>query len=256
MALLEVEQLSVGFGGLVAVDNVGLSIESGEIRGLIGPNGAGKTTFFNTISGLVIPTDGKIRFAGNDITALPAHERAACGIRRTFQTMQLVQNLTVHENILIGLHAELPNNTLQTLFGFAGSRSADGDAEERITEVLHYLAIENLMRREVKSLTFAEQRYVEIARALVARPKLIMLDEPAAGLTPLQIEKLDALLVRLRDDWGVTILLIEHVVSLVLSVCNRIVVLDRGAVIAEGTGPEIVADRTVRAAYLGEEADA
>ena len=184
MALLEVEQLSVGFGGLVAVDNVGLSIESGEIRGLIGPNGAGKTTFFNTISGLVIPTDGKIRFAGNDITALPAHERAACGIRRTFQTMQLVQNLTVHENILIGLHAELPNNTLQTLFGFAGSRSADGDAEERITEVLHYLAIENLMRREVKSLTFAEQRYVEIARALVARPKLIMLDEPAAGLTP------------------------------------------------------------------------
>lgn len=256
MALLDVEQLSVGFGGLVAVDNIGFSIDGGEICGLIGPNGAGKTTLFNAISGLVDPSGGKIYFAGQDITALPAHKRAARGIRRTFQTVQLVQDLTVLENVLIGLHAELPDTVLPPLFGFGARRTADEMAEIRVGEVLSYLAIEDLMQREVKSLTFAEQRYVEIARALVAKPKLLLLDEPAAGLTAPQIKALDTLLVRLRNDWGVTVILIEHLLSLVLNVCSRIIVIDRGAVIADGTGPEIVADRKVRAAYLGEEADA
>lgn len=254
--LLRIEQLSVRFGGLIAVHNVDMTIESGEIRGLIGPNGAGKTTLFNTISGLAAPSGGKICFAGEDITGMPAHERAARGIRRTFQTVQLVQSFTVHENILVGLHTEIPNNTVRALLGFAGRDFADRDAEERVAEVLRYLEIGALLQREVKSLTIAEQRIVEIAQALVARPKLVMLDEPTAGLTSLQIEKLDSLLVRLRDDWGITILLVEHVVSLVLSVCSRITVLDRGTVIAEGTGLEIVKDHVVRAAYLGEDDDA
>lgn len=255
-ALLEVEQLSVRFGGVFAVNGVSLTIEKAEIRGLIGPNGAGKTTLFNTISGISAPNEGRILFSGQDITRLPAHRRAALGIRRTFQTVQLVQSFTVYENLLTGLHAELARGGARALFGHRGSDFAARDAEARILAVLHYLELEDLVQREVKSLSVSEQRSVEIAQALVARPKLVMLDEPTAGLTPLQIERLDALLVKLRDDWGIAILLVEHVVSLVLSVCSRITVLDQGMVIAEGTGLDIVNDPAVRTAYLGEEADA
>lgn len=255
-ALLEVEQLSVRFGGVFAVNGVSLTIEKAEIRGLIGPNGAGKTTLFNTISGISAPNEGRILFSGEDITRLPAHRRAALGIRRTFQTVQLVQSFTVYENLLTGLHAELARGGARALFGHRGSDFAARDAEARILAVLHYLKLEDLVQREVKSLSVSEQRSVEIAQALVARPKLVMLDEPTAGLTPLQIERLDALLVKLRDDWGIAILLVEHVVSLVLSVCSRITVLDQGMVIAEGTGLDIVNDPAVRTAYLGEEADA
>lgn len=254
--LLKIEQLSVRFGGLLAVDKVDLTIKGGEIRGLIGPNGAGKTTLFNTISGLSNPSDGTICFAGDDITRLPAYKRAARGIRRTFQTVQLVQSFTVFENVLVGLNAENPRDGERLFPGFRRNRSVNKDTEVRIAEVLGYLGIEELMDREVKSMTIAEQRSVEIAQALVSRPKLVMLDEPTAGLTPLQIERLDSLLLKLRDDWGIAILLVEHVISLVLSVCSRITVLDRGMVIAEGTGSEIVKHNAVRAAYLGEDVDA
>lgn len=254
--LLRIEKLSVRFDGLVAVDGVDLTIQSGEIRGLIGPNGAGKTTLFNAISGLANSTSGKIVFAEEDITALPAHARAARGIRRTFQTVQLVQSFTVYENLLVGLHSKISSSIGLPIFSGSLQRLSERDASLRIGEVLRYLEIETLSEREVRSLTIAQQRLVEIAQALVAAPKLIMLDEPTAGLTPSQIEKLDALLVKLRDDWDVAILLVEHVVPLVLNVCGRITVLDRGKVIAEGPGNEIVESPVVRAAYLGEAVDA
>jgi branched-chain amino acid transport system permease protein len=251
--LLQIERLSVKFDGLVASDNVDLRINRGEIHGLIGPNGAGKTTLFNTISGLVVPATGKIIFDGEDVTALPAHTRATRGIRRTFQSVQLVQSFTTCENVLVGLHAEISYNPMRMLADPSWRGGISPDEVRRIFEVLRYLEIEHLADREVGSLNIAEQRLVEIAQALVSRPKLVLLDEPSAGLTPHQIERLDALLVKLRDDWGIAILLVEHLVSLVVSVCGRVTVLDRGKVIAEDEAAAIVASPAVRAAYLGED---
>lgn len=254
--LLKIEQLSVKFDGVTAVDGVDLAIEHKEIRGLIGPNGAGKTTLFNAISGLAVPSGGRIVFSDLEVTMLPAHTRATLGIRRTFQAVQLVQNFTVYENLLIGLHAQIPYNIARLIFGFPRHRTVDADIAMRASEVLCYLEIEDMAEREVGSLAIGEQRVVEIAQALVSRPKLIMLDEPAAGLTPLEVVKLETLLVNLGRDWGATVLLVEHDVSLVLKVCGRITVLDRGKVIAEGSASEVVENNAVRAAYLGEVVDA
>jgi branched-chain amino acid transport system ATP-binding protein len=247
-ALLETRDVTIRFDGLVAVNQVSIAIPAGEVRGLIGPNGAGKTTFFNAISGLVRPSDGAIFFAGEDITAMPAHRRAAIGIRRTFQSVQLLPNLTVLENVLVGLH---------TRFLAASWRAMDGrheaDAQHEVAAVLDFLGIGSKILTPVGELTFADQRLTEIARAIVTRPRLLLLDEPAAGLSPDEVEELGDLLHRLRDEWNMTILLVEHVLSLVMDRSDRITVLENGRKIAEGL-PEIIAnDPAVQLAYLGTE---
>jgi len=241
-ALLAVKSLTVRFSGLVAVDNVSMSIPERQIQGLIGPNGAGKTTLFNAITGLVRQDSGQIRFDGVEITAMPPHRRAAAGMRRTFQAVQLIPQFTTLENVLIGLHAAPHTSELA--------------AQRAVVEVLEFLGIGPTLLRPVAELSFAEQRLVEIARAIVARPQLLLLDEPAAGLSAREVATLDALLRRFVTDWGITILLVEHVLSLVLEVSDAVTVLDNGRLIAEGSPRQIANDKRVKAAYLGEEAHA
>jgi branched-chain amino acid transport system ATP-binding protein len=252
--VLEVTRLSVRFGGLVAVDNVSLNIPASRIHGLIGPNGAGKTTLFNAINGLVRQSQGSVSILGRDITRKSADRRAAAGIRRTFQSVQLIMQLTVLENVLIGLHTRLFANA-KGLLGFL-SADSERQAQQSVVEVLEFLGIADIILKPVAEITFAEQRFVEIARALVAKPVLLMLDEPAAGLSPQEIKTLDTLLRKLREEWGMSILLVEHVLSLIMDVSDRVTVLDNGRLIAEGPPMEVASDPKVKAAYLGQDVDA
>ncbi len=245
--LLEARDVTIRFGGLVAVDSVSMAIVPGEVRGLIGPNGAGKTTFFNAISGLVPLSSGLIRLGGEDITALPAHRRAAAGLRRTFQSVQLLPQQTVLENVLIGLHTSF------TAPGWRDRRGREAAAQAQVEHVLAFLGIAARILTPVNRLTFAEQRLTEIARAIVSRPRVLLLDEPAAGLSPTEVEGLGELLHRLRDEWDVTILLVEHVLSLVLNRSDRVTVLENGRLIAEGCPEEVANNRAVQVAYMGVE---
>jgi branched-chain amino acid transport system ATP-binding protein len=250
--ILRVEELSVSFGGLKAVQGASMQIAAGEIHGLIGPNGAGKTTFFNAISGLVPAASGRIVLDGTPLSNRPAHERAASGICRTFQSVQLIQGSTVIENVLIGMHSKIQQRMIDLLFGSRVSESVDYKAQCRAYEILDLLSIADLGLRRVASLTFAQQRRVEIARALVGMPKLLMLDEPAAGLSPGDVDELEILLRNLSRARGLSILVVEHVLSLVFNLCDRITVLDGGRVIAEGTATSIAGNEAVQRAYLGD----
>ena len=250
-ALLTTKGVSVRFGGLTAVDAVDIAVPEGAIHGVIGPNGAGKTTLFNAITGLVQVADGAVAFAGEDVTRRPAYRRARLGMRRTFQSVQLLPQLTVLENVLIGLHDHIRENMLRSLL--SGRSPEEEEAQQRVIATLRFLGIGDTLFRRPVELSFAEQRFVEIARALVAKPRLLMLDEPAAGLSPPEVAALNALLRRICAESGITILLVEHVLSLVLDVSQRITVLDGGRVIAEGTPAEVEVDERVKAAYLGDE---
>jgi branched-chain amino acid transport system ATP-binding protein len=251
--ILRVEGISVSFGGLMAVHNASMQIAAGEIRGLIGPNGAGKTTFFNAISGLVPIAQGTIDLNGARLSNRPAHERAAAGICRTFQSIQLIQESTVIENVLIGMHSGIRQGLVELFFGARVSGSPDYQAQCRAYEVMDLLSISHLGLNKVGSLTFAQQRRVEIARALVGMPKLLMLDEPAAGLSPGDVEELETLLRSLSRNGGLSILVVEHVLSLVFNLCDKITVLDRGQVIADGTATSIAGNEAVKRAYLGDD---
>ncbi len=252
---LSVEAVSVRFGGLTAVDAVSMSISPREIRGLIGPNGAGKTTLFNAIGGLVHISSGQIRLDSADITGLPPHRRARAGIRRSFQSLQLLSRLSVLENVLLGLHGQIAQRMFASAADLLLHARREAAAQRQAMDTLNYLGIAALALRPMASLTFAEQRFVEIARALAPRPLLLMLDEPAAGLSPPEVERMDALLRQLRDE-GMSILLVEHVLSLVFEVSDTVSVLDNGRLIAEGTPKQVASDPRVRTAYLGEDADA
>jgi ABC-type branched-subunit amino acid transport system ATPase component len=251
-ALLRTEGVSVRFGGLTAVNAVDVAIPRGAIHGIIGPSGAGKTTFFNAITGLVQTSSGRIAFDGVDITAEPTFVRARRGMRRTFQSVQLIPQLTVLENVLIGLSERNRLDTLRSLVSPSGRDPAEEAAQDRVVEVLEFLGIADTLFKRPRELSFAEQRYVEIARALVSRPKLLMFDEPAAGLSPTEVQGLNGLLRRFRERSAVTIILVEHVLSLVFDVSDRITVFENGRVIAEGPPAEVEADPKVKAAYLGD----
>lgn len=251
-SILVAEAVSVRFGGLVAVNAVSVSVPAGSIYGVIGPNGAGKTTFFNAIAGLVTTQPGRMTFDGQDITAMPPYRRARLGIRRTFQSVQLIPQFTALENVLVGLHDSIRENPWRSLFGLTGRSAAEEAAQEKVVEVLEFLGIADTLFKRPRELSFAEQRFIEIARALVSRPKLLLLDEPAAGLSPQEVGALNTLLRRLKAEWGMTIILVEHVLSLVLDVSDRVTVLDNGRVIAEGAPREVEVDPRVKAVYLGE----
>jgi len=251
---LSVRGVSVAFGGLVAVDNVDLRVRRGSVHGLIGPNGAGKTTFLNALSGLVRVTRGTITWDGEDITALPTHRRAAAGIARTFQHLQLIEERTVLENILIGMHFDGPG-------GSALSRLWPGSDDariKRVREIMEFLEfdVDAVALASVETLTLYQRRRVEVARALALSPSLLLLDELGAGLSPASLEAIARVIRKINRELGMTIILIEHVISLVMNLCDEVTVLDKGAVIANGPPAAVAADPLVRNAYLGQASDA
>lgn len=235
----------------MAVNDVSMNIDRGHIHGLIGPNGAGKSTLFNAMSGLVSIKQGSIVFEGVDVTHLPVHLRAPLGIRRTFQHVQLMEDRTVLENVLVGMHTSISTNPFKSVLGLGAKGSPDKAAREAAREVLEFLGIGHIALTEMGGLTIAEHRFAELARALVAKPRLLLLDEPAAGLSLRSTEALDALLVRIRDEWGATIVLVEHRIDLVIHVSDVVTVLDNGSIIASGRGQDVIEDPVVKRAYLG-----
>ena len=254
--LLEATDVTVRFGGLTAVDGASIAVPAGQIVGLIGPNGAGKSTLFNAVGGFVRPVAGRFHFAGQDITDLPPHERAALGIGRTFQHGGLAAKLSVLENLLLAQHPSATYNWGEAL-GYVGrAGGCEEELRERSIEVIDALGFAEKTDVAVRNLSGGQQRIVELACALVTAPVLLMLDEPSAGMAPAAVENLAQRLRELRDDLGRTVLLIEHHIPLVLDVCDTVYVLDAGKVIASGTPAEVAALPEVMTAYLGEEVPA
>jgi branched-chain amino acid transport system ATP-binding protein len=241
----------VRFGGLVAVDDASVAVAEGSITGLIGPNGAGKTTMFNAIAGFVTPAEGTVRLNGQDVTHLAVHERATRGMGRTFQVLQLIPQLTVHDNLLIATHGANPTGVASHVFVTGPALGAELRARRTVDAVVEQLGLTGALDRRVADLPFGTLRMIELARALVTGSPLVMLDEPASGLDTSETDRFADLLRSLRDDAGRSLLLIEHDVRMVMSVCDHVYVLDRGRIIASGTPSQVQGDEAVRAAYLG-----
>ncbi|MHB0775546.1 high-affinity branched-chain amino acid ABC transporter ATP-binding protein LivG [Halomonas sp. WWR20] len=241
------------FGGLLAVDGVSMEVYPREVVSIIGPNGAGKTTVFNCISGFYRPTGGEVVFEGRAMQRLPGFRIARAGMVRTFQNVRLFKEMTVIENLLVAQHMQAERNLLRGLFLTPGYRKRERELMDRAVHWLERVGLVDYANREAGNLAYGQQRRLEIARCMVTQPKLLMLDEPAAGLNPNETHDLDRLIVRLKEEEGITVVLIEHDMSLVMGISDRIYVVNQGKPLAEGTPEQVRRNPEVIKAYLGEE---
>ncbi len=253
-ALLSVEKLAKGFGGLQAVNHISFEVREGQIKALIGPNGAGKTTIFNLLTGMLPADRGIVTFAGRALLRMPAHRIAALGVGRTFQTALLFDQMTVLENVMVGRHLHGRTSILAAALRTRGVAAEERAHHEAAMARLEQAGLADCAHSPADSLPIGRRKLVEVARALAAEPRLLLMDEPAAGLNMRETDQMGALIQSIRDG-GVTVLLVEHDMSLVMSICDEILVLDHGDRLAEGPPDEIRHNEAVLAAYLGQEAD-
>jgi branched-chain amino acid transport system ATP-binding protein len=250
MALLEVQDLSIHFGGVKAVQNVSFSIDAGIVYAVIGPNGAGKTTLFNLITGVYTPSSGFIRLDGESIGGKSPNELATRGVARTFQNLQICMNMSAMENVMVGAHLRLDRNLIKAALRMPSIKKRDAELRIEATELMRFVGLEQYVDARADSMPYGALKRLEIARALAMKPRLIFLDEPAAGLNPKETIEVDQLVRKVADS-GVTVVLVEHDMKMVMNLSDRILVLDYGKKLAEGSGEEVRKNPDVIAAYLG-----
>ena len=256
MALLETTNLSKSFGGLRAVSNLDIAIEAGTIHGLIGPNGSGKSTFFNLVTGVYRSDPGsRIVFNGTEITNMPSHAIGALGIARTFQLLRLFSDMTVLQNLMVGYHTHVTYSVHTAIFNRSAVQENDARTTEEMMELLEFIGLADYAEMPASELSGGQRRLLALGRAMAMRPKLLMLYEPAAGLSPVNVDSFLAIVMKLREKFGLTILIVEHILKVVMETCDTVTVLDYGEKIGEGTPEEVRDDHAVIEAYLGQEMD-